>query len=152
MFLPTLSRAFQKVVCIDLETVEARKIVSQYSLQNVSLIEEDIRKVTLEDAPFDVIVAADVLEHFQKLSEPVTEIKKWLDVSGVLVTSLPTENLFYRSLRIIFGIEKPEDHYHSASEVEDFLSSNGFQRLGRSFVPLKFNLLSLYSVAVWKLQ
>lgn len=152
VFLPTLSRAFRKVVCIDLETIEARQIVDRYKLPNVEMIEEDIRSAELTDAPFGVIVAADVLEHFQNLTEPVYAIKGWLNPNGILVTSLPTENGFYVLLRKVFGIEKPTDHYHSAEEVEKFLSENGFALISRRYVPLKVNLLSLFSVAAWRLK
>jgi len=82
------------------------------------------------------VIAADVLEHFQDLSFPVSVIKRWLKNDGRLYTSLPTENWIYTSLRKVFGVQKPEDHYHTGYEVERYLQSNGFKPIRKKFVPL----------------
>jgi len=150
VFLPTLASYFQKVVFIDLEDQEAKDVIKQFYLQNVHLVKDDIAKADLVDAPFDVIVAADVLEHFQDLSMPVSTIRSWLKDDGRLYTSLPTENWIYVFLRKVFGVQKPEDHYHTGYEVERYLRRNGFKPVRKKFVPLVINLFPLFLVTEWR--
>lgn len=150
VFLPTLSKLFSNVVSIDLEISEAEKICSAFNLMNVDLIHADILSKELSDSTFDAIIAADVLEHFKDLKPAVKKINGWLKTDGVLVTSLPTENWVYVLLRLIFGVKKPFDHYHSGYEVECFLKNNGFKRVHRSNVPLYFGILPLYLISVWR--
>lgn len=152
VFLPTLSGYFKKVVCIDLENDEAHKVVAQYQLSNVQLVREDIASANLADAPFDAIVAADVLEHFQDLSFPVNALRKWLSQGGILYTSLPSENYIYVFLRKVFGITKPWDHYHTAGEVESYLAQHGFKQIRKTFVPFYWGILPLFHVSAWQLD
>ena len=147
VFLPTLSRLFARVVSIDLETNEAGQVRDHFRLANVELVEADIRTATLADAPFDAIVAADVLEHFKDVESAVAKLHEWLADDGVLVTSLPTENWVYALLRVFLDVTKPEDHYHTGYAVEDVLSANGFMRVHRSNVPLYLPLAPLYLIS-----
>lgn len=150
VFLPTLSHRFTHVTCIDVEATDAQKVCQQYGLANVTLTEADIRNVDYSAAPFDAIVAADVLEHFYHLEEPVEAIRNWLSPQGYLFTSLPTENWLYLILRKLFGIKKPEDHYHKAVEVESFLQHTGFRALHRTHLPFIIPFASLFIVTTWK--
>lgn len=152
VFLPSLSSCFNKVVCIDLEDEEAHKVVLHYQLKNVHLVREDIATANLEDAPFDAIVAADVLEHFQDLSFPVDALRKWIAPQGILYTSLPTENYLYVFLRKIFSIVKPWDHYHTSSQVEEYLSNHGFKKICSVCVPFYFTLFPLFQISAWRLE
>lgn len=150
VFLPTLAGLFDKVVCIDLETTEAEKVVKQYNLGNVVLVQRDIREAGFREEEFDVIVAADVLEHFRDLRPAVAALHRWLKTDGYLFTSLPTENFFYRWLRRVFKVNKPEDHYHAGDEVETYLEDNCFESVGRTYSPLIFNLLPLFIISAWR--
>ena len=150
VFLPTLSNIFKRVTSIDLETSEAQKLKEHYRLPNVELIQADVRNAKLTDAPFDAIVAADVLEHFKVIKPAVAKLQEWLADDGVLITSLPTENWVYVFLRFVFGVTKPEDHYHTGYEVEKILRNNGFKRIHHSNVPLYIPLAPLYLISVWK--
>lgn len=152
VFLPTLCRAFEQVVCIDLETSEASEVRREFRLDNLRLVQGDITTTELPEAPFDVIVAADVLEHFPDLSMPVDALKRWIAQDGELYTSLPTENGLYVGLRRVFGITKPADHYHTGAEVESFLERSGFVRVARLHVPLHWEILPLFLVSVWRLE
>jgi predicted TPR repeat methyltransferase len=149
-FLPTLSNIFKHTTLLDLETTEAEKIKSHYQITNVEINEADARYVNLNNSPFDAIVAADVLEHFKVVEPAIKKLHDWLADDGVLVTSLPTENWVYALLRIIFGVKKPDDHYHSGYEVEKMLIENGFSRVHHSTVPLYIPLAPLYLISVWK--
>jgi hypothetical protein len=77
-------------------------------------------------------------------------LRRWIKRNGLLYTSLPTETWWYRILRKIFGITKPKDHYHTAQEVETYLSSNGFSRIAASYVPCHFKLFPLFSICAWR--
>ena len=150
VFLPTLSPMFGTVSCIDLDCAEARDVVAHYRLPNVALHERDIGAADLAEAPFDAIVAADVLEHFLDPAPAVAAIGRWLAPDGVLFTSLPTENWVYVMLRKVFGITKPPDHYHTGYEVEAYLAAHGFRRVRRLFVPLVLQLAPLFIVSAWR--
>jgi len=150
VFLPTLSNTFPHVFCVDLEDEEAQKTVKQYDLKNVVLKQGNVSTVVMKDAPFDVIIAADVLEHFQDLSVAVDAIKPWLADDGVFYTSLPTENWIYVFLRKVFHVEKPWDHYHTAQEVEQYLQERGFEKIKGLYVPLYIPLFPLFRISAWK--
>lgn len=150
VFLPSLARLFERVTSIDLETGEARQVVERYGLANVELVRGDIATTELPQAPFDAIVAADVLEHFRDLTVPVATLRRWLADDGTLFTSLPSESGLYERLRRLYGVSRPPDHYHAGFEVEDFLGRHGFRRVARRFVPLVVRIAPLYLVSAWR--
>jgi len=152
VFHPTLSRLFRTVTCVDLDQAEAAEIGKRFGLLNVELIRGDVSSIDVGPRRFQAIVAADVLEHFKDLCVPALAIHRWLSDDGLLFTSLPTENWVYRLLRIVFKKEKPLDHYHSAAEVEAYLSANGFRKVAAVFVPLYVPLFPLFAVSAWKKQ
>lgn len=148
VFLPTLSNLFSSVRGMDIEMVEAPQIVDYYRLKNVQLMNCDINTYAFDNRDlFDVITAADVLEHFEKLDKPVSQIYRWLKDDGLLFTSLPTENLFTRLTRMLGRIEKPWDHYHTGESVEYFLQEHGFRKMNSSIV---IPIFPLYLVSVWR--
>lgn len=150
VFLPTLAGLFAKVVCIDLEIEEAEKVVKNYDLRNVVLVQKDIREAEFQEQEFDTIVAADVLEHFRDLRPAVSALHLWLKTDGYLFTSLPTENNVYRLLRKVFKIVKPADHYHAGTEVETYLENNGFELVDKQYSPLIFNIFPLFIISSWQ--
>jgi 2-polyprenyl-3-methyl-5-hydroxy-6-metoxy-1,4-benzoquinol methylase len=99
IFLPTLSKLFSNVISIDLEITEAQKICLAFNLENADLVSADILSNELSDAPFDAIIAADVLEHCKNIKPAVKKLNKCLKTDGILVTSPPTENWAYVLLR-----------------------------------------------------
>jgi len=145
VFLPTLSTLFTAVNGIDIEMVEAPKIIDHYHLANVDLITADINQINLEKR-FDAIIAADVLEHFNRIEHPVSQIFNWLKEDGLLFTSLPTENIFTKLTRIAGKYEKPWDHYHRGEDVEEYLSQNGFRKIASTRIVAVF---PLYLISVW---
>lgn len=147
VLLPSLASSFNEVIGLDIELEEARKVMEQYQLKNVSLKNADINTVQLAAGGFDAIFAADVLEHFKDLAIPVQKIRTWLNQEGYLMTSLPTENIFTRITRSISCTAKPFDHYHSAKEVERYLCEHGFIKIETSLV---LTIMPLYRVTIWK--
>lgn len=148
VFLPTLSNTCELVQGIDLAAYEAQLMVQHYNLANVRLINADI--YSLENPgvePADIVVAADVLEHFKDLSVPAKRIRDWLKDDGYLFTSGPSENFMTKLGRILGGMQKPWDHYHTGYEVDDFLESHGFRKIYSRHV---YRVLPMYILSVWK--
>ena len=117
VLLPTLSRRFQRVYGLDVNTAEAGRIVELLALPNVSLVRADGLSCPVPDECLDIVFAASVLEHFRDLEGCLREIRRILKPGGVLVSSSPTENWLYQAGRYVFRYRKPADHYHSARDI-----------------------------------
>lgn len=150
VLLPTLANHFRRVTLVDLETRQAQLVKSRYQLDNVEIIQADAALLDFRAAPFDAAVAADVLEHFEDLSLPISLLRAWMKPGAMLFTSLPTENYVYVCLRKIFGVAKPWDHYHTGYEVEGQLERSRFTRIKTSCVPLHFPIAPLFLVTAWR--
>ena len=150
VFAATLATGFERVTLIDQNTDEAAQLTARLGLANVSLVNADIRDFDFGADRFDAITAADVLEHFTDLDLPLGRIKRWLKADGLLFTSLPTENAWYRALRLVFGKTKPHDHYHSAAEVESALRSAGFKKVAGLYHPLLVPVMPLFRISAWR--
>lgn len=151
VLLPTLAKIFDEVVCIDQDPTAAYKIIEYYKLAHkVKIIQTNVLKYDFKGELFDVVIAADVLEHFEDLVPPVQCIKKILKKDGYFVTSLPSENWIYVLARKIFSVTKPVDHYHSAYEVEKFIGNSEFKLEKRKYLP--FFALKLFHISRWKIK
>lgn len=135
IFLPTLSAYFKKVVLMDLETKEAEGIVQEYHLQNVEILKGDVLLNSLPKDSFDIVVAADVLEHFINVQEPIEEIKRLLKPKGLFFVSAPTENFLYRLGRMALGFRKPADHFQDAEKIEETLARKSFEITKKQYIP-----------------
>jgi 2-polyprenyl-3-methyl-5-hydroxy-6-metoxy-1,4-benzoquinol methylase len=150
IFMPSLASGFRAVSLIDLNTTQAEQLREVYALDNVRITRANIKDFDFGSGAFDAIVAADVLEHFADLSFPVERIRHWLNAGGTLYTSLPSENLAYRLLRLVFGKQKPHDHYHAAWQVEAFLRAHGFRKVFGLYHPLFLPLFPLFRISAWR--
>lgn len=150
IFMVSLASGFERVELIDLNTEQAERLQASYGIQNVGITRANINTFDYGAGVFNAVVAADVLEHFKDLKLPVERIRHWLSAGGTLYTSLPTENLCYRFLRILFRKQKPHDHYHTAAEVERFLRENGFRKVGALYHPLFVPLFPLFRISAWR--
>ena len=147
---PTLSQGFDRVDLIDLHADEADYLIKLLNIKNAFITKTNILDFDYGADQFDMIMAADVLEHFQDLNGPLPKIKRWLKPDGFLFTSLPTENIFYCFLRIIFRKQKPWDHYHTAAHVEATLKNHGFKQVAGIYHPLFIPLFPLFRISAWK--
>jgi len=147
VMLPTLSRTFREVECIDLNASLARRFVREFQLVNVEVREENVLRPA--DRRYQAIVAADVLEHFPDSDQAIDSITQRLQPGGRLFTSLPSENAAYCALRTILGKAKPIDHYHTGHEVERALQRNGYRRIRHSTLPLT-HLVPLFLISAWE--
>ena len=103
-----------------------------------------------KDMGADIVIATDVLEHFRDLSTPIEFINKHLVKDGLLIVTLPTENILYELGRVVINKKKPEDHYHKSSAVIDFLQENGYSITHSSYVPKYFIHIPLFSCVAFK--
>lgn len=150
VFLPSLTTGFRRVSLVDLNIQQAEMMIDRLSLENITVERQNIGSFDFAPGAFDAVIAADVLEHFQDLSLPLGKIRDWLSDGGVLFTSLPTENLCYRLLRIPFGKQKPHDHYHMAFHVERRLAEAGFEKVAGLYHPLGMPLFPLFRISAWR--
>ena len=119
VFLPTLSQGFNRVLCIDLHVKAAQNIVKMFNLSNVEVIKEDILKMSFPEGSVDAVIAAEVLEHFRDIEEPMRIVHRILKPGSCFYVSAPTENWIYRLGRKLVGYTKPKDHYHTADDIEE---------------------------------
>lgn len=148
VFLPTLSKIFKEVFVIDLETYEAEAIVKKYNLKNIKIFQKDVLADVVPENYFDIIIAADTLEHFKDLKDPIEKIYRLLKKKGLLFVSSPTENLFYRFGRKLAGLEKPVDHYHNTKDIEQTLREEFFDITKRRYLPFRIFCLSLFIISM----
>jgi len=113
VMLPFLSRVSKQVVGLDLDLSPLRKMKSHVPLPgNVCTYELNQKKLReFRPGSFDVILALDVLEHVDNLSEILSDMCNLLAPEGQIIVSGPTENLAYRMGRKLSGPEY-SGHYH----------------------------------------
>ncbi len=148
VFLPTLGQLFERVVMVDLDPSQAYLVKETFKLHNCEIVAKDVFEFEIDEV--DVVIAADVIEHFRDTKKIINRIKSYLGPEGRLITSLPTENIFYRFMRILFNEVKPTDHYFSAYEIERNILDLGFKREAHRGLPLPASF-KLFSVTMWKL-
>ena len=152
VMLPTLSGIFDTVFGIDLHTSAASRVKHAYSLKNVFLIQTDGMKLPFQNDTFSTILATSVLEHFTDLEEVVAEIARIIKPGGSLFFLSPTENVFYRCGRWLFGFEKPEDHYYSAKEIKVILEKFFTVEVEKHF-PINFlPFISMYRLGRFRMK
>jgi 2-polyprenyl-3-methyl-5-hydroxy-6-metoxy-1,4-benzoquinol methylase len=150
VFLASLVTMFHAVHLLDRNAIEARRLIERMAIANVTIAEEDVGQFEYAPATFDAVIAADVLEHFLDQDMPLAKIRRWLKPDGVLFTSLPSENIWYRLLRLIFRKTKPVDHYYAAHQVEANLRAAGFQKIAALYHPLFLPLFPLFRIGAWR--
>lgn len=133
-FLPSLKNLFTEVSVLDLDLEDARRIAAYYRLTNIKFFEQDMNSFAT-DILYDVVIATDVFEHFADLNEPFQFLEKCLRRGGLLLLTLPTENILYRFGRVLINKSKPLDHYHAARDLVYFYCNNGYTLLEHRYIP-----------------
>lgn len=118
VLLPLLSGLSTQVIAADIDLLPLDRVRRHYPLPpNVQVY--DLKQVPLHAlpaAPFDRIIATDVLEHVEDLASVMADLLGLLKPGGQIVISGPTENLFYRLGRRLAGREY-SGHYHQRSII-----------------------------------
>lgn len=137
-----------RLIGVDVVLDSARLLAAEHDL-DVDLKTPEQAREEIAPGTVDVIIAAEVLEHVDPLGESLELFKAWLAPDGVLLVSLPTENLLYRMGRRMAGFE---GHYHhdDARSIDSSIRDAGFSRRSRSYIPLP-GPLAIYWVAEYVL-
>jgi ubiquinone/menaquinone biosynthesis C-methylase UbiE len=118
LFLPTLSEYYKKVVGIDINIHrETGNILKHFGCRNVKVLKMDGNNLKFKKDTFDVVFAADSLEHFKEMNRPLRSILRVLKPNGELIVNSPLETNFFSTMRQMAGYSKPRDHYYGASEI-----------------------------------
>lgn len=125
------------------------------NLHNVELIKSDAFHLPFRKEIFDAITAADVFEHMEHISSALKEVDRTLKKEGRIIVSVPTENGFYKFLRIFYR-SQPEYkssksspisdyHFYNASQIYDFFT-RVYQPVQKKMVPFKIPLWLIFEV------
>ena len=142
---PTLSERYREMVCVDLQPQMLERVVQERQLRNVTIRAEDLFSAKLEAETFDTVIAADVLEHIPDFVSVVKELRRLLKPGGELLVSAPSENLLYAVARLLFGYQKPADHYHDARSIERLVGEI-LPVAAREFFPVPLASFSFFSL------
>jgi 2-polyprenyl-3-methyl-5-hydroxy-6-metoxy-1,4-benzoquinol methylase len=113
VMLPFLSAISRTVVAVDRELSPIKEMEAHVRFA-ANIVIDDMRQKTLKDyapASFDAVIALDVLEHVDDLTNILSDLCNLLKPGGKIIISGPTENLAYKIGRKIAG-EEYSGHYH----------------------------------------
>jgi SAM-dependent methyltransferase len=147
ILLPTLSSENRSVWATDLFLEPDRYLEGALKLSSVQFVEPGSWPESIPDRSFDVIIAANVLEHIDERKKVLQIFAQKLKPDGRLVISGPTENALYRMGRRLVGFS---GDYH-VSTIYDILAEvheTGFRRINQYKVPL-FEPFCLYVIAAF---
>ena len=142
---PTLSKRYRQVICVDLQPEMLQKVVLEHNLTNVTIKSVELSAAGLEPGSFDTVIAADVFEHIPDFRPIVEELRRLLKPGGELLVSAPSENLLYAVARVLFGYQKPADHYHDAKTIERQVGAI-LRPAARRYFPIPLAALSFFSL------
>jgi 2-polyprenyl-3-methyl-5-hydroxy-6-metoxy-1,4-benzoquinol methylase len=146
----SLYRRARHLYLCDRELRLASTMVSKYGLQDMTLLPPEEIDTRIGDGELDVVVAADVLEHFptrELVDSQCAVFARKLAPHGRLLLSGPTETAVYRLARRVAGFSG--DYHHSnVFDLEVILAELGWQR--RQIVELPAWLpIVLFRLTVW---
>lgn len=135
VFLKALCGYYNHVQVVDLDADDAERVQHRLGLANVTIHKTNIQEYNATHS-LDVIVFADVLEHFKDLRIPLEFLRRNLSPGrGKLFISVPTENYLYELGRVLVRKQKPADHFHSSETIIRFLESQGYKLFERQWSP-----------------
>jgi ubiquinone/menaquinone biosynthesis C-methylase UbiE len=116
---PTLVKNFKEVYALDRYTSSLEYLKNEKKIKNLKIIKYSCGPLPFKDNFFDVVFAADVLEHFHERKTILKEFKRVLKYNGKLLISGPTENFIYKICRrIVFWFwQKKRDHFTNIEEI-----------------------------------
>lgn len=119
IFMLSLAKYYKEVHSLDLNTKALEYLKKRYRLNNVKIANGNMNnQLPYRHEFFDIVIAADVLEHFKDSSKIQEEFKRVLKKNGCLIVSGPTENFIYQLARkYLYRRKKPADHYTNVDDV-----------------------------------
>lgn len=128
LLLPHLRQHFKATFAVDLMPTLAEEFIQRWDRRSQLSpgpkgqleIVTSLSNTQLPKASVDLIVAFDVLEHFESLTEIVDQLADLLKPSGQLLVSGPTETWLYRLGRRLVGYSG-EYHHQTIYDVHGAL-------------------------------
>lgn len=126
VMLPFLSERFNKVVAADID-LSPLKLISSYINFNNNVTTFNLQQKSLDSffsSKFNLVLALDVLEHVENLSDTLSIISNLIVPGGKIIVSGPTESFIYNLGRKIAGKEySGEYHTRNIYEIKRELAS-----------------------------
>lgn len=135
----------------DVELRPATALVSRFELKDLILLPSDDIETRIGDGELDVVVAADVLEHFdtrEKVDSQCAEFARKMAPGGRLLLSGPTETAVYRLARRVAGFSG-DYHHRDIFDIEAILLESGWQRQDVIELPGWLPIV-LFRISVWR--
>lgn len=135
------------IYAVDLVTTAADLLIEHREWTDITTLHPDDAAGVIEDKSLDVVVAAEVLEHVDDVTERLDFFKSKLKENGRLFVSLPTENALYRLGRRLAGFS---GHYHhsNAYTIHAQIVEFGFRPIEVKSIPLP-GPLAIYRIAAY---
>lgn len=146
----SLHDSVDDIFLCDIELGPARMLVQANNLKKATLLGPDEVESSIPDGTLDLVVAADVLEHFpsdQALAATCSAFAQKLGPSGALLVSGPTESLVYRIARKVAGFSG-DYHHRDVFDIERLLVAQGWRRHRLIKLP-RWSPLPLFRVTQW---
>lgn len=147
--MPTLANYFFEVDGVDLYVDEITCFIHKMGLINVRIFQSDLIDFK-SFKKYNLIIAADVLEHIMELDSIVDKIYDMLFDGGYLCVIIPTENILYNITRKFFHIKKPGTHFHHAEIIEKCLKNKFVNVEKKVYEPLPLKSLCQFMVLIMK--
>jgi 2-polyprenyl-3-methyl-5-hydroxy-6-metoxy-1,4-benzoquinol methylase len=124
-----LARVASHLVGIDISATEVEAIRSRYGMNVVAADIESMSGVLRDEAPFDFVVAGDIIEHVSNPGKALDEIRRVLAPSGQIIVTTPNAFGAPNYLRFLFGrFHEGREHVHSYTKytLTNLLARGGF--------------------------
>jgi len=145
----TAERVAERIYGVDRVLGAADLLIDEWNLEKVTLLtpEEAIQVVPKEG--LDIVVAGEVLEHLDSLSDTLAFFRSSLGRAGRLLVSLPTEGLLYRVGRSLAGFHGEYHRSHAAAIDKEIVRAD-FRRVRIKKIPGP-SALAIYWIVEYRL-
>ncbi len=89
-----LAKYAERVIGVDISSEAIEFARSKYYTPNLNFMAGDATKIPLADASVDVVVSFETIEHHDKHEEMMSEIKRVLRPSGLMILSSPNKQIY----------------------------------------------------------
>lgn len=133
------------VVGIEIEN-EAAEVARKAGIEVIGGDIEDMEKLPMGKASFDVIVLADVLEHMKEPDITLKKLSGFLKPEGYIVVSLPNIGYWTMRLKHLFGkwdytetgiMDSGHLRFFTLKTARKLLENSGFKVLKEDYTPWK---------------
>lgn len=146
----TTSRFADRIYGVDLVLGASKLLVDECKLERVTLLDPTKAAQSIGDEELDIVLAAEVLEHVDPLEDTLELFKSRLRRDGMLLVSVPTENLLYRAGRRLAGF-RGDYHHRDGATIDRQIRASGFKCEQMKKVPAG-GPLAIYWVAAYRLS